>query len=228
MKALKDLIKAFLKCGIPVTPLTRPLFSAIYSLHVLCREGGIWALRFFYYEPLFRSQCRSVGRKLWMEQLPYMVNRGALCIGDDVRLSGKPAFLFCSKLAAEPSISIGDHTFIGHGATFSVGKAITIGRSCLIAGGVHVTDNDGHPLNYLDRMKNLPPRMEDVKEVQIGNNVWIGNYAIILKGVTVGDRAIVGAGSVVTRDVPPDVVVAGNPARVVKSLAGGKTSDVVV
>jgi len=218
VKSLRDIVKGFLKFGIPVTPLTRPFFSALYSLHVLCREGGIWALRCFYYEPLFRSQCRTVGRKLWMEQLPYMVNRGVICIGENVRLSGKPSFLFSSKLYPEPSITIGDNTFIGHGTSFAAGRSIVVGNDCLIAGGVHFADNDGHPLNYLDRMQHLPPSLEDVKAVRIGNNVWIGSRAVILKGVTIGDRAVVGTCAVVTHDVPPDTVVAGNPARVIKHL----------
>lgn len=59
---------------------------------------------------------------------------------------------------------------------------------------------------------NKPVLKENVKPVNIGNDVWIGNNVIILKGVCVGDRAIVGAGSIVTKDVPADSVVAGNPA----------------
>jgi maltose O-acetyltransferase len=59
-----------------------------------------------------------------------------------------------------------------------------------------------------------------VRPVRIGDDVWIGTGAVILKGVTIGARAIVGAGAVVNRDVPPDVIVAGNPARVVKNLNG--------
>jgi len=219
MLSLKKLIKALLKCGVPVNSATRPLFSILYSFHVLLREVGIWALRFLYYEPLFKSQCRCVGKGLWMEKLPYIVNSGAIHIGKNVRLSGKPSFAFSSKLYPEPSITIGDNTFIGHGTAFSAGKSIVIGSNCLIAGGVQILDNDGHPLNYLDRMKHLPPRLEDVKEVRIGDNVWIGGGAVILKGVTIGDRAIVGARAVVTRDIPADVVVAGNPARIIKSLA---------
>jgi acetyltransferase-like isoleucine patch superfamily enzyme len=217
-QTIKSMVKAVLKCGIPVTTFSRPFFSALYTLHVLVRETGIWVIRFFYYEPLFRSQCRQIGKGLWMEKLPYIVNRGAIHIGRNVRLSGKPSFGFSTRLYPEPSITIGDNTFVGHQTAFSAGKSIVIGNDCLIAGGVQISDNDGHPLDYLDRMKHLPPRMEDVKEVLIGNNVWIGGNAVILKGVTIGDRAIVGARAVVTRDVPPDTVVAGNPARVIKNL----------
>jgi acetyltransferase-like isoleucine patch superfamily enzyme len=219
------MVKAVLKYGIPVTPLSRPVFSALYTLHVFVREIGIWSLRFFYYEPLFRSQCRRVGKRLWMEKLPYIVNHGSIHIGSNVRLSGKPSFAFSSNLYPEPSITIGDNTFIGHQTSFSMGKSIVIGHDCFIASGVQISDNDGHPLDYRDRMKHFPPRLENVRDVRIGDNVWIGGNALILKGVTIGDRAIVGARAVVTRDVSPDTVVAGNPARVIKILGAKDTNE---
>ena len=68
----------------------------------------------------------------------------------------------------------------------------------------------------LRRTSPAPP--EAIKPVLIGDDVWIGADAKILKGVAIGDRSIVGAGAIVTKSVPPDVIVAGNPARVVKSL----------
>jgi acetyltransferase-like isoleucine patch superfamily enzyme len=215
---LKRAAKSVFQVGIPVTSSTRPLFSSLYFLHIMIREVGIWLLRFLYYEPLFKSQCRYIGKGLWMEKLPYIVNSGVIDVDKNVRLSGKPTFAFSTRLHPAPSVSIGDNTFIGHDAGFSAGKSIVVGSNCFIAGGVQIMDNDGHPLNYADRAKHLPPRMEDVKEVRIGDNVWIGGGALILKGVTIGDRAVVGARAVVTRDVPSDTVVAGNPARVIKHL----------
>jgi acetyltransferase-like isoleucine patch superfamily enzyme len=218
MKKIKELIKAILKVGIPVNAITRPVFSALYFLHVFIRETFIWAVRFFYYEPLFKSQCQSVGKGFWMEQLPYIVNSGVINIGENVRLSGKPSFAFSSNLYPAPAITIGDNTFIGHQTAFAIGKKITIGKNCFIAGRVRFSDNDGHPLDHMDRRAHKPPRKEDVKEIRIGDDVWIGAQATILKGVTIGDRSIVGTHSVVTKDVPPDTIVAGNPAKVIKSL----------
>src|SRR6266849_3315706 len=90
--------------------------------------------------------------------------------------------------------------------------------NALLAAGVSVRDFDGHPLDAARRRAKEPTPPEDVKPVRIGDNVWIGNGALIMKGVTIGDRAVVAARSVVTRDVPTDVVVAGVPARVVKHL----------
>ena len=88
----------------------------------------------------------------------------------------------------------------------------------MIASGVRISDNDGHPIDPGARERHEPITPDETAPVVIGENVWIGARAIILKGVTIGDNAIVGAASVVTKPVPANSVVAGNPAKFVKSL----------
>jgi acetyltransferase-like isoleucine patch superfamily enzyme len=139
-------------------------------------------------------------------------------IGDDVRLSGKSSIGFASHVAELPVLAIGDATFVGHNCAFLVSTSITIGKHCLLAGGVRLSDFDGHPIDAGQRRANQPTPADTVCPVTVGDDVWIGAGAVVLKGVSIGDRSIIGAGSVVTRDVPPDVVAAGNPARVVKAL----------
>jgi acetyltransferase-like isoleucine patch superfamily enzyme len=202
----------------PVIGVTKPLFGLLYSLHVFVREGLIWVRRVFWYEPLFRSQCASVGSEFQMEQLPYITGRGRIVIGDRVQLSGKPSFGFGNRLRADPQLRIGHGTFIGHGCSIGVAESVRIGNHCLLAAGVRVSDFDGHPLDAERRRRQEPTPAEGIRPIVIGDDVWIGAGAVILKGVTIGDRSVVGAGAVVTKDVPTDVVVAGNPARVVKHL----------
>lgn len=216
---VKRIVKTLLCAHIPVAGPTKYAFGALYRLHVLVREGCIWLARFLWYEPLFRSQCRSVGPRFRMEQLPYLVGEGQIDIGSDVRLSGKSTICFSSRLVSNPHLSIGDGTFVGHLCAFSIAQSVRIGTHCLLAGGVIVRDQDGHPLDAGLRRSGQPPTEDAVNPVVIGNDVWIGSGAIVLKGVCIGDRAIVAAKAVVTRDVPPDVVVAGNPAKIVKWLA---------
>ncbi len=205
---------------LPVPPVIQALFILLYRIHVFFRESIIGILRFFYNEPLFRSQCASIGRGFRMEQLPYIQGRGKIVIGNDVRFSGKPSITFGHSFDGQaPVFLIGDHTFIGHACGFNIGREIRIGRHCLFSTGVHCYDLDGHPVDAALRRAGKPTPAESVRPVVIGDDVWVGNGALILKGVSIGDRAIIGARCVVTKDVPADVVVAGNPAQIVARLS---------
>jgi len=141
-------------------------------------------------------------------------------IGMYVKLNGT---IFCNKNAR---ISIGDYTVIRSGTVINADNAITIGKNCFISGDVLIYDNNGHPLSPNLRAKQIqnlhrtPIDNYDAENapITIGNDVWVGIRAIILKGVTIGDGSIVAAGAVVTKDVPAGTIVAGNPARVVKEI----------
>lgn len=152
-----------------------------------------------------------------------------LTIGKNCIISGD--FIFESK---DGHISIGDHTYIG-GSTFISHNSIEVGNNVTIAWGCTIYDHDSHSLNYLDRRRDVDDELDDIrngrnfiqnkdwsnvnsKPIKICDDAWIGMNCIILKGVTVGEGAIVGAGSVVTKDVPSWTVVAGNPATVVKEI----------
>ena len=218
--ALKRVAKAAVTFHLPVNALTRPAFGLLYRLHVAAREGWGWATRFCWTEPLFRSQCEAVGPGLRMEQLPYIQGQGRIVLGARVWLSGKSSITFGRGVPGgkAPTFLVGDGTFIGHACGFNVGAAVTIGRHCLLATGVMIYDQDGHPLDAARRRAGEPSPRESVAPVTLGDDVWVGAGAVILKGVTVGDRAVVAARSVVTKDVPADAIVAGNPARAVGSL----------
>ncbi len=91
---------------------------------------------------------------------------------------------------------------------------IHIGDNCMFAPGVHIYTAT-HPVDATERNSGL----EFGAPVTIGNNVWIGGRAVINPGVTIGNNVVIGSGSVVIRDIPDDVVVAGNPARIIKKLS---------
>jgi acetyltransferase-like isoleucine patch superfamily enzyme len=216
---LKRFILGALRFHLPAAGPLKVVFGVLYHLHVFAHEFSLWAQRFFWNEPLFRSQCESIGAGFWMERLPYMVGRGRIVIGSNVQISGKPSITFSNRTSsALPELRIGNRTFIGGGCQFSVARSIVIGERCLLAGGVYIQDHDGHPLEARRRAAGEPSPAESIRSVQIGDDVWIGTDAFILKGVTIGDRSVIGAKSVVTRDVPADTVVAGNPGRVIRSL----------
>jgi len=118
-------------------------------------------------------------------------------------------------------ITIGENTAIS-GGSFCAAIRIDIGKSCLIGANVTVVDTDFHPIRPEGRRYNANVEDITVAPVVIEDNVFIGTGAYILKGVRIGENSIVGAGSVVTKDVPKDSIVAGNPSRVVKYLVKGK------
>lgn len=113
-------------------------------------------------------------------------------------------------------LEIGDHTKIS-GAVFYCHERITIEEYVNIGVGVRIYDGDFHPIDWQKRRVS-EPFATAVAPVRICHDAWIGAYAMILKGVTVGERSIVGAGAVVVCDVPPDCIVGGVPAKIIKRL----------
>ncbi|HEX6348730.1 MAG TPA: DapH/DapD/GlmU-related protein [Candidatus Dormibacteraeota bacterium] len=112
-------------------------------------------------------------------------------------------------------LEIGDRTYLNYGLDLAVTRLVSIGADCLIGNHVTITDNSFHELTERSRRPSGQP-------IRIEDGVWIGNRAVILPGVRIGAGAVVGAGSVVTRDVPPGSVVAGNPARVIRQSVAGE------
>jgi acetyltransferase-like isoleucine patch superfamily enzyme len=113
-------------------------------------------------------------------------------------------------------IRIGDFALLCPGVRIDSAARVTVGPATMIAAGAYLTDADWHGL--YDRTALIGT----ARPIELGENVWIGDGATVCKGVTIGANAVVAAGAVVARDVPADVIVAGNPARVVKTLDPGE------
>lgn len=148
--------------------------------------------------------------------------RGAIQIGSDFKAVslarhnsiGVLQRVTIKALGATGTVRIGDNVGIS-GATVSARSTVTIGANVLIGSGALITDNDAHPL--------IPEEREDPSKtrsapVVVEDDVFIGARSIILKGVRLGRGCVVGAGSVVSADVPARVIVAGNPARLMREL----------
>jgi acetyltransferase-like isoleucine patch superfamily enzyme len=172
----------------------------------------------------------SSGRNLKVCGLPLVkiVKGASIRIGDDVVLDSmnrnhhvnmhSPVKLLADKSGA--IIEIGSETRV-HGSCIHACASVRIGKRCLVASNCQIIDSNGHELSLEEPERRV--RTEDrARPVTIEDAVWIGTSSIILPGVTIGYGSIIGAGSVVTRDIPPRVLAAGNPARVVRMA---KTSD---
>jgi acetyltransferase-like isoleucine patch superfamily enzyme len=143
------------------------------------------------------------GRGVKVER-PWTVRMGARC-------SLQP-FVWLNVGGDSARLAIGEYTFIGRGTEVEVSLSVTIGTGGLIAPGVFITDHNhsttlGTPM-YVQPCVAAP--------VVIGDDVWIGANSVILPGVTIGSGAVVAAGAVVNRDVPPNAIVGGVPAKVIR------------
>ena len=150
--------------------------------------------------------------------------------------AGKDNMLDCQILfeSGKGQVLIGDRVYIGNSKIICRSK-VEFGNDIFVAWGVYFYDHDSHSLDYRLRQKDIRQQLDDHRSgnlfiknknwdvvntapIKVCDNAWIGMNALILKGVTIGEGAVVGAGSVVTKDVAPWTVVAGNPARLIKTL----------
>ncbi len=111
------------------------------------------------------------------------------------------------------NIKIGDKVFFNFNCVVLDVAQVTIGSRTMFGPNVQIYTAT-HPINYVERSSGV----EYAKPIFIGDDVWIGGSAVICPGVTIGDRTVIGAGSVVTKDIPADVFAAGNPCKVIRKL----------
>jgi acetyltransferase-like isoleucine patch superfamily enzyme len=153
----------------------------------------------------YLRKCKSVGAQATMLGRP-TVDASDMEVGDHFKIWSTHKRTLVTGWG---KLRIGDRVFLNNGVFLACCKEITIGDDVAIANEVYITDSDSHGV------EGRPVREE---AVHIGNGAWIGARAIILPGVTIGNRALVAAGAVVTKDVPDDTLVGGNPAKIIRPL----------
>jgi maltose O-acetyltransferase len=156
---------------------------------------------------------------------PHLVSPALLCGAGSISFENEvtlgweqgPSFFsgytYIEARHADSSVRLGAGTHLNNAVTIvSEGPGVTLGRRCLLGPGVHIYDSDFHALEAELRLRGEPRR----GGVTIGDDVFLGTNAIVLKGVTIGRGSVVAAAAVVVDDVPEDAVVGGNPAREVR------------
>jgi acetyltransferase-like isoleucine patch superfamily enzyme len=160
----------------------------------------------FYGVPILQKHRRStliIGDNLSLRSIPHSNALGPF----------HPVILSTRRPGAKLIIGRG---FGMTGGTICAEESVTIGDNVWVGGNCTITDTDFHPLDLEDRLTH--PLDGATAPVVIEDGVFIGMQSLVLKGVRIGARSVIGAGSVVTRDIPPGVIAAGNPARVIKPL----------
>jgi acetyltransferase-like isoleucine patch superfamily enzyme len=204
-------------------PRLRALGSVLALERRLRQSAWHW-VRNQYCNQIMASRCDQLGQHVqWDGDVPLVYGDGHIHIGDHVHVGNRQTWVVGLKVYNDARLSIGDYTTINYQTLISVAKEVRIGRYCALAGEIKIFDNNSHSLDWVARRAHLPITEADVAPVVIEDDVWIGNNCIILKGVHVGRGAVIAAGSVVTHDVPEFTLVAGVPARPIKTLpAAGK------
>ena len=175
--------------------------------------GSVWSdgwavLRGYWY----LRKAAHLGKRVRIWGRPSVRTEGKLIVRDRVRLVSTIAV---TELVTSPggTLEIGESAFINYGCSIAADELVRIGPRCSLGTHVIIMDNDFHqvdPEHRNERPESRPIVLEE--------NVWVGARAIILRGVTIGAGSVIGAGSIVTRDVPARSVAVGMPARVIRTL----------
>ena len=214
-RAAKSVVNYLLSPRVPRLPnvvrsVLRPLYFLHFALIIAVRN-----LLIFYRGPLFQARCASFGKRVTLGgKLPFVTGPVEIHIGNDVFIGGNVVILSGYAGNERPRLVLQDRSAVGWGAILVVNKEIVIEEDVRIPNDCRISDSDGHPREADLRRANLPPFPKDIRPVRICRDAWIGNSSQIMKGVTIGEGAIIGANSVVMSDVPPFALALGNPAEV--------------
>ena len=170
---------------------------------------NVWAVL---YARWYLREATSVGPKVRLWGKPIVSDFGKMIIGDRARLVSTTATLELST-GGQGRLEIGESTFINYGCSISADKLVRIGPRCNIGTHCIMMDNDFHRVEP-ERRDQRP----ESRPIILEENVWLGARVIVLRGVTIGTGSVIGAGSVVTKDIPPRSVAVGMPAKVIRSL----------
>lgn len=204
MRRLKKLVKCVLQERLLASAVLR-----LKSCNIVLYKGAQY---------LFEKESCVVGNAKLHFNMPHYGNgfrkNGNLYLGKNAKLIlNGPGMVFfypgCKvDVFSGAQLVLGSGVYVNDSTRIGSKCSIIIGNDTVIGDDVSIHDFDGHKINEI----------EGIKPIEIGAHVWIGEKVVILKGVKIGDNAIIGAGSVVTKDIPSGVIAVGNPARVIKHI----------
>jgi acetyltransferase-like isoleucine patch superfamily enzyme len=204
-------------------PVIPGLHSALFTLHEIIRDGIQFLLRFFWYTPLFQSRLERPTRHLYVDNgMPYIVGPVRITLGENCRVAGHLAITGRSAPGITPVLNVGNNVDLGWEGNIAVGRKVEIGNNVRLAPGVYLLGYPGHPLDAIARAAGAMDTDDQVGDIVLEDDVWLGSRSTVMAGVRIGRGTIVAAGSIVTKDLPPYVLAAGVPAVVKKQLQSGQ------
>ena len=200
-------------------PSIGAVYKTLYKGHQIVGTAIDWLLRVFYWTPLFQTHLVEPAKKLFLYSgMPQVLGNMELYVGKKCRISGHTTFTARNHNNNKPRLCIGDNVGIGWQTTIAVGSNVIIGDNVRIAGRAFLAGYPGHPLNAKDRALGLPDTDDQVGDIILDNDVWLGTGVTVNAGVTIGKGSVIAAGSVVTKDIPPGVLAGGVPAKVIRKI----------
>jgi acetyltransferase-like isoleucine patch superfamily enzyme len=200
-------------------PCIPAIHGTLYRMHRAVVAVRMDLLRIVWTTPLFQSRLTRPAPRLFLYGgMPLVLGPVEIAVGSDCRVSGQVTITGRSAGAATPALTIGRNCDIGWQTTISVGRQVVIGDNVRIAGRALLAGYPGHPLDVNARAAGKADTEDQVGDIVLEDDVWLATDVAVIGGVRIGRGTVVGAGSVVTRDLPANVLAAGNPARVIRSI----------
>ena len=175
------------------------------------KRVAVWArLQIRRWSRQFRRHCSSVGERLSVLGPCAVTSAGNIQVGDELTIRSRKYNKVEISCAHGAQLTFGNNVFLNQGVRIACVNQVTIGDNALLGDETVILDSDYHGVANSETK---------VAPVCIEADVWLGTRVMVLRGVTIGKGSVVGAGSVVTRSIPPSVFAAGVPARIIKTLA---------
>ena len=213
--SLAEIIHRLARGGVPCI---RPVHGAIYTIQKAVKLFISEALRSFYYTPVFQSRLTGPCEKLYLYgDMPLVIDPLEITIGNQCRISGVTTF--CGRPRTKnPKLIIGERCAISWQVTIAVGTKVVLERGVHIGGRCFLAGYPGHPMDMYARTAGDACTDDQIGDIILEEGVWLASGVTVLAGVRIGKGSVVAAGSVVTKDIPPGVLAAGIPARVVRPI----------
>lgn len=222
--AIYRAVKRVCVIDMPVVP---GVHHALYSGHKLMTGLIGSAARVFYWTPMFRSRLSGSHRRLHIAGggMPLISGPVEVSMGDACRISSAMTISGRSASRPAPRLEIGNNVGIGWQTTIAVGRRVVLEDNVRIAGRAFLVGYPGHPLDPVARAAGMPDTDDQIGDIVLRRDVWLGTGCTVSAGVEIGEGTVVASGSVVTKSLPAGVLAGGIPARVIRPLVAADAQN---